>query len=202
MILYKYLSDLRLNRIIDILKTEKFYFAEWQKLNDPMEGYFSYYLNDFENDTIKQITSGKNKLRICSLSSCYDDILMWSNYSNGHKGVCVEIDVSIDVRKIKYTLKIPWLLTNSNSLNLSPKDILTHKISKWKHEKEYRAFINNETIHKSNIGNITGLIFGVRSTYEVKEKIKSNLTNNIKLYNSEIDFKHNKVKRKLIINDL
>lgn len=60
MILYKYLSDLKPNRIIDIIKTENFYFAEWQKLNDPMEGYFSYYLNDFENNTIKQITSGKN----------------------------------------------------------------------------------------------------------------------------------------------
>ena len=43
MILYKYLSDLRLNLVIDILKTEKSYFAKWQKLNAPVEGYFSYY---------------------------------------------------------------------------------------------------------------------------------------------------------------
>ncbi|WP_349393654.1 DUF2971 domain-containing protein, partial [Clostridium perfringens] len=35
-----------------------------------------------------------NSLLICSFSECKDNILMWSHYSNCHKGFCIEYDFS------------------------------------------------------------------------------------------------------------
>ena len=189
--LYKFRSNK--NHIKEILTTKKFYFSNWKKLNDPMEGFYSYYKTEHSNDLIKDIYKEKNQWKICSLTKNYEDILLWSFYANGFKGICIEVEVekSENLVKIIYNKNIPWLTDNlSNDYPLSARNVFTNKISKWEFEKEYRYFSYNE---KMSIGKITAVIFGINTHKPFKKKIMQYCDDNIEIYDSKINFKNNVV---------
>lgn len=122
--LYKYRSNEKICRLREIFEENKFHFADWQKLNDPMEGYFRHYIRKVPETKLKDFVEEKGKYRVCSLSSTYKDILMWSHYAKGHRGLCIEIEASSDdnrIKEVRYCNKIPWLLPNKKSPSHPPK---------------------------------------------------------------------------------
>jgi hypothetical protein len=89
----------------------------------------------------KSMNNMMNKWNICSFSETYDNILMWSHYSNDHKGFCVEYQYE-ELREycekallpIRYSDKIPC-----GDLNIEDSHkILFSKAKQWQYELEWR----------------------------------------------------------------
>lgn len=139
-----------LERIIEILKTNKFHCAKFSEMNDPMEGVY------FVIDTSKvdKILNEKNEKRICSFSSeeGFKNPAMWGYYANGFKGIVIELEVDNGiVEEVIYKNKLP----KTEDI----KKFLTTKLKYWKHEAEYR-FITKNNEDKCEIGKITKVYFG------------------------------------------
>lgn len=168
-----------LERIIEILETNKFHCAKFSEMNDPMEGVYIATIPS----KISEILNEKNKKRICSFSSedGFENFAMWGYYANGFKGIAIEIEVDESiVKKVKYEDEIP------ETENVE--EILTTKLKYWQHEAEYR-FITEDNEDKCGIGKITKIYFG--SPYE-------NLTNSDKIIQeSKQILEYKKYKEKL-----
>jgi hypothetical protein len=109
---------------------------------------YSILKNDLETVQKKSNShSMDNYIGVLSLSLCWDNILMWSHYSNFHKGFCVGFWED----KLKYSGKfgkggLVNYCSNNDFPLISPLDEimfqsfkLTHsKANDWKYEKEYR----------------------------------------------------------------
>lgn len=168
-----------LERIIEILETNKFHCAKFFEMNDPMEGVYI----ATDKSKINKIFSDKNKKRICSFSSKegFENFAMWGYFANGFKGIVIEIEVDESiVKKVKYEDEVPE--------KENVEEILTTKLKYWQHEAEYR-FITEDNEDKCGIGKITKIYFG--SPYE-------NLTNSDKIIQeSKQILEYKKYKEKL-----
>lgn len=131
---------------------------------------------------------------VCSFSEVSNDILMWSHYSDSHKGMCIEFNRSTEnmlchARPIEYPDDdiFPyinyWLGPNENQLDELVKIILT-KSKHWKHEKEWRLIQRPDEIDEYYRGHsvtcpdemINGIIFGLRMNSKEKTTIKNILS--------------------------
>jgi hypothetical protein len=77
-------------RAIDIIEKNQLHCANFNDLNDPMDGWFVH-LKD--NPVVETIKSGKQNYGICSLSTTYKNPLLWTHYADGFKGIAIEIEV-------------------------------------------------------------------------------------------------------------
>jgi len=99
------------------------------------------YLNNLIHDEL-------SKCRICCFSEKNDDILMWSHYSDKHKGICLKFDLIIDPDFFDIPMKVQYEV-NYPELNFIRdkgdclKTILSTKALDWKYEKEIRIFKQN-----------------------------------------------------------
>jgi len=112
---------------------------------------------DFINSVIKsakEVAENKQQEYLYDIGcSCFsevnDNLLMWSHYSDGHKGFCLEFDTSFDPFKkayeVEYSDSFPSLNLISIFLERKKSDrrafvpLLT-KYSCWEYEKEWRIF--------------------------------------------------------------
>lgn len=144
-ILYKYRSLDNFKNFVDIILNNRLYAAKYDDLNDPMEGHYLYKNGFLDQDLKEKIYNNKQELRLCSLSKTHSNFLMWSHYSDGHKGVA--IGVRIDDRR--YTAKQIEYLENlryfDNSDGLDALSILCCKINLWEYENEVRVFSTGGT---------------------------------------------------------
>ena len=161
--LYKYRSLKNWKFILDIFINKRLFACEYKYLNDPMEGI--YYSDKNISEHFEQsISDIKDKLKICSLSKRNDDTLMWSHYSDSHKGVVLGIKVkrsdNNDIRNVKYVNS--FRLKNIGS-DFSPmeiaKGILTKKLKPWSYEEEVRILTTDTYV---NI-DITEIYFGCKT---------------------------------------
>ena len=153
--LYKYVS---MRRVVDILKDQRLYLSDGTDLNDP----FEITVTDKATNTIEHIKG----LHILSLTNSYRNKLIWSHYTDSHKGVCLTIKVPNDLvypicyssRRIyknyedseindiiasskksqKTSVEKDFTLLNKNKKIAYIKDI------KWIYEKEYRIVFDEE----------------------------------------------------------
>ena len=147
-----------------ILETGEFWCSQFWKLNDPMEGIFR-----ANEDIISKIYEEKKQCRICSFSDIwgFKKPIMWGYYANGFKGMAIEIEVEVDkeclegkkcFRPMSYNDEIPEIEDKDDSW-ASVIEILTHKSTRWKHEREYR-FLKKTNKNFCKIGQITAIYFG------------------------------------------
>lgn len=136
----------------------------------------------------KSIRSGEfhnrllDPIGICCLSSIPDSILMWSHYSDHHKGIVVEFDTFqdkytelFDVEKkllgysIVYQNSMPKISARNGQDGFSAvqNSILTKSLS-WEYEKEVRVLSTHSGpgIHKFDHSLISRVITGVKMTDE------------------------------------
>jgi Protein of unknown function (DUF2971) len=173
----------------DIITTGNFRLSEWNKLNDPMEGFF-YYDSRFE-ELLNNFQNLKEKRRVCCFSKNMNNILQWAHYADSFKGVAIEIEIKNDhenLYPIDYINNIKVIDLNSSSAE----DVLTTKIKLWKYEKEYRYMKETEEV-SCKIGKITGVYLGTRIESDHKEQIKNIFP---KTFETELNFEKNKVVKK------
>lgn len=151
--LYKYVS---LNRVADILDNNRLYLNDGSNFNDP----FEITAVDRKTHRIRHIEG----LHILSLTNSYRNKLIWSHYTNSHRGVCLTVKVPNHlVYPICYSTKRVYEDSNIDDIisssarvskktvdkDFSPlsrdKKIAYIKDKKWLYEKEYRVvFDKNE----------------------------------------------------------
>ncbi len=144
--------------------------------------------------TIKQgVEKAINKPKILCLSANHKNILMWSHYADGHKGLCIEFDLQKDpllfssVHKVQYRSAFPTgnnILDNTEAGILKcGTDALLTKALGWVYEEEFRVIKKitpSETPNKQPINNksiIKSIYFGLRTPEKDVKAIKSLLKN-------------------------
>lgn len=158
-ILYKYRSLDNFKNFIDIILRNRLYAAKYKDLNDPMEGQYFYRKGELDKATRNKLLEDKSQLRLCSLSKVKDNQLMWSHYTNGHRGVSIGlkiVDTNCEIRNIQYNGIISVLKQDFNEQTAI--EILSHKLLVWNYEEEVRVFVRDRFYVQIDIVEInTGL---------------------------------------------
>ena len=149
--LYKYIPE---GYLIDTIKMERLYLSDGSNFNDP-----------FELKRIDRKTGEANMiegLHILCLTSSNKMKLMWSHYTDSHKGACLTVEIpSVHVYPVCYTSKRVFTDSNvddiinsakkGNKKNLIKdytslsyeKKVALIKDQKWNYEKEYRMVFDH-----------------------------------------------------------
>lgn len=173
--IYKYRSS-ECKYLEALLTTGEFHFSAWNEMNDPMEGFFRYYDQEHTENEMNQIIDEKSLIKICCFSMDPDDMLLWSHYSNNHKGVCIEVDTDSSVSEgvsftpVRYKNDIQFLKNPDGSLR-EVKSLLSYKLTPWVYEQEIRAFIQGAA-QNTKVGTITRVIVGINASDETKEMVE------------------------------
>ena len=120
-----------------------------------------------------------DKAGILSLSERRDDILMWSHYANGHRGLCLGFAASDNdpffarALPVVYSAAQPVFDPRDDDFRASEKVVLT-KSEHWSYEREWRI---TETRGKGPYvfpaEALTTVIFGCRATEADKKKVRN-----------------------------
>lgn len=92
------------------------------------------------------VNTARDILRVCSFSTSYKSILMWSHYANQHKGVCFKYEFEKSDAKnltdciypVIYTDKIFDIISNLHNLPCKYQLCSLIKSTIWKYEQEWR----------------------------------------------------------------
>ncbi len=212
MLLYKYKSLSNIQHIAELICEQKIHCSTLHDLNDLWEGKFVYsgvttkYRNgmsvDSSNTEVRSVYDFPHldTIKICSLSSCKENYLLWAYYADAFKGICVEIEfdnsliASEQVREMDKLNKVSYKgfyihkaasfddefnMINSDPQMASLLDIVTNKSKHWAHEEEYRLLTNLEkyTIQ----GQIRNIYIGDRSD-PLSRKVVQKIAGSIPVY--------------------
>ncbi|USZ48452.1 DUF2971 domain-containing protein [Halomonas sp. DN3] len=131
---------------------------------------------------------------VLSLSEKYDDILMWSHYSQYHQGVvfglAMEADLGFFVTPIRIDYKDSYEELNYLAdPDKSTIDTLKIKSTQWGYESEIRIYKNESGLHKINQNAIREIYFGINTIQEDIDEIRricsSKGLTNINFYKGE-----------------
>lgn len=169
------------------------------------------------NDKIFDVID--NQFGVASLTTSFNNPLMWSHYANSHKGICIEYDLSEDVKDVESlkSLLIPVKYSNErvtidytlmdkidlkNIEDKGKNDLLKFFISGlytkhdvWKYEDEWRSIVAiKEGNRNIQIGKISSLYLGNK----MEEATTNTMINLINKSNNGLD----KVSVFKMINDI
>ena len=130
------------------------------------------------SNVLKRANEDLSNWGVFCLSECNDSILMWSHYTNNHKGFCIEFARSPQnelgdydrTRKVKYRFQYPFITP------LDPKayDLRFYrKAAAWKYEKEWRLLNKPGNIAAPLSADISAIIFGLNITKRNKQIIRT-----------------------------
>jgi hypothetical protein len=118
----------------------------------------------------KVLGAAARKLGILCMSEVNNNILMWSHYSNGHRGLCLQFDKErmerqFHLERVRYRTLYPSFqeflaLVDANEMG----KLLTFKSQYWEYEAEWRAIHNirrqSARVIQLKEGILTGIILG------------------------------------------
>jgi hypothetical protein len=148
---------------------------------------------------------------VTCLSEKSDDILMWSHYSYGHQGFCLEFDTSYspfteigkdNLIKVHYSDSYPplSLLDMHNRLPPLPRNLLATKSTHWSYEAEWRLFLTLGGFeYPYDKPALTGIYFGCKMKENDKVTIASILAGSPTLLHQ---MQKSKDKFKIISNEI
>jgi len=187
--LYKYKSLQTFEHVADLICNNQFYTVPFFDLNDPMEGLFNYEAGT-KKKYLDDIKEGKKRLRICSFSKDPKNILLWSHYADGFKGICIEVEIddnSPDFKLVEVEYESTRVLFSNKAARLKgemPKIILSQKAKNWSVEKEVRALSSNQYLRYGI--KITGIFLGLRIPDILKKVIIQLAAPNVPIWETHI----------------
>jgi len=165
--LYKYLSDKTFHDHLDSHLRGEVHLSSWRDFNDPMEGFFIYIANGDQQQAVDAVVGKKSKFRVSCFCKSYKKFLLWSYYTNKHRGVCLEFEVhkkrlpaNCILESIVYSPTLPQFDANANVDDQAKRFLLT-KMTPWKQEGEVRLLGHNLSSDTISFGRLIGIIFGV-----------------------------------------
>ncbi len=161
--------------------------------------HFLKYEKNPENHTeiIENFFRSLYNMGILCLTQNPDDMLMWSYYADGHRGICYRFKLELD--NIKLMSKSTMLFLKVDYQNDFPKpnlyldtdddwvrDIFGIKANCWKNEREWRFINNSHTgLAPCPILKLDRIIFGIKTDEDIKDKIRTwvqNINESIELF--------------------
>lgn len=143
------------------------------------------------NEQIKKLKNQNiNSKGVLALSKTNENILLWSHYAENHTGVAIKLNITKDLNffttpiNIEYTDKYTPLNFLTEPLK-SIEQTLSKKSIDWEYEKEFRIYKNTIGLQKINPEAITDVFFGIKTSKDDIQKIKS-ICNNKEL--SHVNF--------------
>jgi len=127
----------------------------------------------FSEETNREIYQDIQNFGVCCFSKSKSNILMWSHYANGHKGVCLGFDFA-SIKKERLVTKEVTYSKNYPVINNITEVIvgMTTKSLNWKYEKEVRMILFGENGKlEFPRESIKEVIFGCRMPQEEMERI-------------------------------
>lgn len=187
MLAYKFRGADQIPFALDILLKRRLYCADWSRMNDPMEGRFSYSItscNPYDNrgvqredhyhDLADEIVDEKKKCRICSLTLNADSRLLWAHYASGFTGLALELELPDDspnIRPVTYPERCADVdLDNYQSPLEEVKKILTTKLKDWEYEQEIRILQKEQWFELPRP--VTRVICGSRMNHAMFEALQ------------------------------
>ena len=222
---YKYRSNYK--RDLENLLNGKIYTSNMAGLNDPFEGiitpkifedyetiksYFDPKQFEYKISLHKKLIDQIKNVGIYSLSKTWKKELLWSHYSDSHKGFCIEYEINDLILEESKSIIFPKII-NVNYLkeppiySLQDSDNLDYKILQtlagtkskpWKYEKEIRIIFMEYGEKKINTNAIISIIFGLHASDEDINHTMKLLEYNIKYYKIELQKNSYKLTRKRI----
>ena len=177
--LYRFQSINKLT--LQNLNNQKNWVADPYEFNDPFE--FSFYdsilidengdfrqLNHIEKSNAIKFKDSIGDYGIVCYTSEYRNNLLWSHYSENHKGMCLVFDIPKEkedsLYKVQYQLHFPEInLTDDSKTDEEIKTIVTTKSIEWKYENEYRQVFIMKNMLYEYPGELIEIIFGCRTPY-------------------------------------
>lgn len=181
-----------------LILNSKVRLSDYNYFNDPADP-----LVKLNKEAFKIVEEYISNIRICSLSPTYDNFLMWSHYSNEHKGICIEYDATnfkesntkiekLILKKIIYTNKIRFgnfehiIAYNNLELDKYFLSLFYIKHKNWKYENEYR-FIADTKEEYIDLP-IKAIYFGMNASDDDIKLIKSLVKDDtVKFYKMKSD---------------
>ncbi len=124
-----------------------------------------------------------NASGVCCFGGNADNILLWSHYTDSHKGVCLKFDVLADLdffvfpMKVTYQPNYPIYNHLKNQTQLVDSLIKT-KSDVWTYEEEVRIVKLKPGLHKFKKTALVEVIFGCKSNESEIKRIKDLANNN------------------------
>lgn len=134
---YKSLKGDSFKYFVKMLVENKMYASCFKKLNDPMEGAFL-----ADRELKDYIQNQKEEIRIISLIEKQEgalpyNMLMWSHYSDEHRGCCIEFNFS-DKEDEERVFPVYYVNEIKRGDVNSVESVLSRKYVDWKYEQEVR----------------------------------------------------------------
>ena len=184
--LYKYVSYNE--HSLSILINREIWCPKAKSFNDPFEFHFDLTQDSIDGIPIDQISLENAKedmkeLTVICFSEINDDILMWSHYTQGHTGFCIEFERKEENDLGKWDYCLPVLYNADNRvLSFTPQQlenskafakIATSKSPHWGYEKEWRLIVRHDLANKviPLPAPITGIIFGCKMEHNERKTI-------------------------------
>ena len=209
---YQYFKFRSVNKyLLDSLIKSTLYFAHPRQLNDPFDcnldirksirSALPFLANEraakLENllkkdSFFRNIQAKISNVGVCSFSLTMKQPLLWSNYANNHKGLCILYDIPPDflddkkeiigVSKVSYepNALTNWFVNIDEKLFNVPSEfvielaklVLTAKAPSWGYEEEARIIRPNSGPFKIPREFIKQICFGLETPAEDKELIR------------------------------
>lgn len=139
-------------RVVSLLRDGELYFPWAKQMNDPFEAAPHFRIPGITDEKgvadfrRKWSEYFKSDIPMCCLSASRCSTLMWSYYSDGHKGICIHIDATKkpfgDALRVNYDSQYPEIFECDgklvHDLDELLKRMLLTKSEVWDHECEYR----------------------------------------------------------------
>lgn len=115
------------------------------------------------------------------MTSRPDNLLMWAHYADCHRGVCLKFDILEDIDSFLIPAPIEY---NSEYINFDVLDsditkLIRRKSCDWAYEQEYRIIKPDfHGLKKVKRSALKEIIFGCRTSEEVRDEIISETLNN------------------------
>lgn len=127
----------------------------------------------------QDIQNDVDKVGILSLTEKHDDLLMWSHYANGHRGLCLEFAASVDEAFFRGAQPVVYSDERSIFDPRQPETkqveiVVLTKSKHWTYELEWRIVEHQkgEGPYKFPAETLTGVIFGCRTSDKDKTKVQ------------------------------
>ncbi|SHF56466.1 Protein of unknown function [Marinomonas polaris DSM 16579] len=131
---------------------------------------------------------------VFALSERFDNILMWSHYSDSHKGIVFGFELKSDLGFFVTPIKVDYRdqydeLNYFKNPNKSAIDTIKIKSSQWEYEKEIRIYKSKFGLYEINKEAIKEVYFGINSSqediYEIIGIFESKGLHNVSFYKGE-----------------
>lgn len=143
------------NEVIELFKrylkaNNKLVDFEINSIKDIPQEYIDQIHEASEKNLKDQQAKFLNKTGCTCFSEVNENILLWSHYADGHKGICLEFDTSFPlfakVKEVKYSQRFPsidpikLLFSSKDEISEEWLKSLCTKYECWSYEKEWRIF--------------------------------------------------------------